>query len=73
MLLKNDRIYVRSGSFSELIPVFALFKAFGMECDQEVFQSAHSTSSTTAKMEEFLVSSLEDCHKRNIFTTQDAI
>lgn len=30
MLVKNDRIYVRSGSFSELIPVFVLFKAFGM-------------------------------------------
>lgn len=30
MLVKNDRIYVRSGSFSELIPVFILFKAFGM-------------------------------------------
>lgn len=34
MLVKNDRIYVRSGSFSELIPVFVLFKAFGMEADQ---------------------------------------
>jgi DNA-directed RNA polymerase beta subunit len=69
MLVKNDRIYVRSGSFSELIPVFVLFKAFGMEYDQEVFQSAHCTE----KMEEFLVSSLEDCHKRNIFTSEDAI
>ncbi len=54
MLVKNDRIYVRSGSFTELIPVFIMYKAFGMECDQEVFQSANSTEKT----EEFLVFSL---------------
>lgn len=38
MQVKNARLYIKSGSFSELIPVFILFKAFGMECDQEVFQ-----------------------------------
>lgn len=38
MLVKNGRAYVRSGSFAELIPAFVLFKAFGMDCDQEVFQ-----------------------------------
>lgn len=69
MMVKNDRIYVRSGSFSELIPVFILFKAFGMESDQEVFQSAHCNE----KMEEYLVSSLEDCYKRNIYTSENAV
>ncbi len=34
LLLKNGRIYLKSGSFSELIPIFVLFKAFGMENDQ---------------------------------------
>lgn len=43
MLLKNGRIYVKLGSFTELIPVFVFFKAFGMEADQEVFQSVSCT------------------------------
>lgn len=34
MLLKNGKIYVKLGSFTELIPVFVFFKAFGMESDQ---------------------------------------
>ena len=38
MLVKNGKMYVRSGSFAELIPVFVLCKAFGMDCDQEIFQ-----------------------------------
>lgn len=38
MLVKNGKLYIRSGSFAELIPVFILFKAFGMDCDQEIFQ-----------------------------------
>ena len=69
MLVKKGRIYVRSGSFSELIPVFVLFKAFGMECDQEVFQNVHCTE----EMEEYLVLSLEDCYKRRIFSQNQAI
>lgn len=37
--MKNGKIYVKLGSFTEIIPVFVFFKAFGMECDQEVFQA----------------------------------
>ena len=69
MLLKNGKIYVKLGSFTELIPVFVFFKAFGMDSDQEVFQSVHCTS----EMEEYLVLSLEDCYKRNIFTSEQAV
>lgn len=69
MLFKNGKIYIKLGSFTELIPVFVFFKAFGMESDQEVFQSV----SCTSEMEEFLVLSLEDCYKRNIFTSEQAV
>jgi DNA-directed RNA polymerase III subunit RPC2 len=67
--VKNGRMYVRCGSFSELIPVFVLFKAFGMECDQEVFQLVNCTQ----QLEEYLVLSLEDCHRHSVYTTDDAI
>lgn len=69
MLVKNGRIYIRSGSFAELIPVFVLFKAFGMECDQEVFQLVNCND----QLEEYLVLSLEDCHQRNVYTAEEAV
>jgi DNA-directed RNA polymerase beta subunit len=46
MLFKNGRIYVKLGSFTELIPVFVFLKAFGMECDQEVFKCVSCTPDT---------------------------
>ncbi len=30
MLIKNGKIYVKAGSFQEIIPIFILFKAFGI-------------------------------------------
>lgn len=69
MLVKNGRVYIRSGSFAELIPVFVLFKAFGMDCDQEVFQLVNCND----QLEEYLVLSLEDCHQRNVYTSAEAV
>lgn len=46
-----------------------MFKAFGMDCDQEIFQLVN----TNDQLEEYLVLSLEDCHQRNVFTTEEAI
>ena len=65
MLVKNGKVYVRSGSFAELIPVFVMFKAFGMDCDQEIFQLVNCND----QLEEYLVLSLEDCHQKNVFTS----
>lgn len=69
MQVKNNRMYVRSGSFAELIPVFVLFKAFGMEADQEVFQLVNCNN----QLEEYLVLSLQDCYERNVSTAEEAI
>lgn len=33
ILIKNSRIYFKSNSFTELIPIFIIFKAFGVEND----------------------------------------
>lgn len=66
MQVKNNRMYVRSGSFAELIPVFVLFKAFGMEADQEVFQLVNCNN----QLEEYLVLSLQDCYERNVSTAE---
>ncbi len=70
MLIKNNRIYVKSGSFKELIPVFVLFKALGIECEQEVFQLIDCGDS---EMLQLLVLSLEDAHTRRVFTPSDAL
>jgi hypothetical protein len=40
-----------------------------MDCDQEIFQLVN----TNDQLEEYLVLSLEDCHQRNVFTTDEAI
>ncbi len=34
---KNGKLFVKSNSFKILIPVFILFKAFGVEQEQEIF------------------------------------
>jgi DNA-directed RNA polymerase III subunit RPC2 len=70
LLIKNGKIYVNSGSFQEHIPVFVLFKALGIECEQEVFQLIDCTDN---EMLQLLVLSLEDAHARKVFTPQDAL
>lgn len=40
-----------------------------MECDQEVFQLVNCTD----QLEEYLVLSLEDCHQRGVFTSEQAV
>lgn len=36
VLLKNGKIYVKSNSFTEIIPVVVIFKAMGFVQDQEI-------------------------------------
>ena len=36
--MKNGKLYVKSNSFTELMPVVVLFKAMGCEQDQEILQ-----------------------------------
>ncbi len=33
VILKNGKLYVKSNSFTEIIPIFIVFKAMGIECE----------------------------------------
>lgn len=38
IFLKNNVIYLKSSSFKELIPLFLIFKAMGIESDKEIVE-----------------------------------
>lgn len=38
LIIKNHKIYVKVSSFSKPIPILILFKAYGVESEQEIFQ-----------------------------------
>jgi DNA-directed RNA polymerase III subunit RPC2 len=56
LILKHGKIYFKSSSFAKLVPVFVLFKALGVETEQEVFGLVGADPATT----EALVLSLEE-------------
>jgi len=37
LIIKNHKIYVKVSSFSKPIPLLILFKAYGVESEQEIF------------------------------------
>lgn len=38
IIIKNNRIYLKSSSFKELIPIFIIFKAMGLETDKKLVE-----------------------------------
>ena len=69
VVTKGKKLYLKHNSFSEDIPVIAVFKAMGMASDQEVVQMVGSDESTLA----VLAPSLEECAGLNVFSPLQAL
>ncbi len=61
---KNGKVYCKSNSFTELIPVFVMFKAMGVESESQIFQLVGNE----VEFSEWLALSLEDSCKLSIRT-----
>lgn len=62
ILMKKNKIYLKSNSFTELIPIFVIFKSFDMQSDLDVFQLVGNEPF----MLEALSMSLQDCVQHNV-------
>ena len=63
---KNSKFFLKQNAFSEDIPIAIVFKAMGMECDQEIAQMV----GTDMKYLDKLALSLQECSQLNILTQQ---
>lgn len=61
---KNHRFYLQQNAFSEDIPIVVVFKAMGMEADQEIAQMV----GTDSKYLDKLALSLQEGSERKILT-----
>jgi len=57
VLLKRNRLYMQHNCFSEIVPVGIIFKAMGVESDQEIVQLIGSRYSA------MLAASMEECYR----------
>lgn len=69
LVYKNGKFYLVCSSFSKPIPIFILFKAYGIQSEQEIFQMITSDE----HMINQLALSLEDVEEFEVYTQQQAI
>ncbi|KAK7813744.1 hypothetical protein U0070_001450, partial [Myodes glareolus] len=69
MAVKQGRIYLRHNTLSEDIPIVIIFKAMGVESDQEIVQMIGTEEHVMAAFGP----SLEECQKTQIFTQMQAL
>ena len=69
LIVKGGKIYLKSNSFTELIPIVAIFKAMGYIQDQEIVQMV----GTEKRILEDIFLSFQDAVKHRIHTQEDAL
>uniref|UniRef100_A0A2K6EY13 DNA-directed RNA polymerase subunit beta n=1 Tax=Propithecus coquereli TaxID=379532 RepID=A0A2K6EY13_PROCO len=69
MAVKQGRFYLRHNTLSEDIPIVIIFKAMGVESDQEIVQMIGTEEHVMAAFGP----SLEECQKAQIFTQMQAL
>ncbi|XP_048688146.1 DNA-directed RNA polymerase III subunit RPC2 isoform X3 [Caretta caretta] len=69
MIVKQGRFYLRHNTLSEDIPIAIIFKAMGVESDQEIVQMIGTEEHVMAAF----APSLEECQKAQIFTQMQAL
>ncbi|XP_037702697.1 DNA-directed RNA polymerase III subunit RPC2 [Choloepus didactylus] len=69
MAVKQGRFYLRHNTLSEDIPIVIIFKAMGVESDQEIVQMIGTEEHVMAAFGP----SLEECQKAHIFTQMQAL
>uniref|UniRef100_A0A8B9TWI3 DNA-directed RNA polymerase n=1 Tax=Anas platyrhynchos TaxID=8839 RepID=A0A8B9TWI3_ANAPL len=69
LVVKQGRFYLRHNTLSEDIPIAIIFKAMGVESDQEIVQMIGTEEHVMAAF----APSLEECQKAQIFTQMQAL
>ena len=69
VITKGTKLYLRHNSFSEDIPVIAVFKAMGVTSDQEIIQMVGSNEDRIA----ILAPSIEECSERKLHSQLQAL
>ncbi|XP_074641286.1 DNA-directed RNA polymerase III subunit RPC2-like [Tubulanus polymorphus] len=69
LIVKKEKYYLKHNSFSEDIPVVVVFKAMGVQSDQEIVQMIGSEEQVLAS----IAPCLEECHKAQVFSQTQAL
>ncbi|XP_065174728.1 DNA-directed RNA polymerase III subunit RPC2-like isoform X2 [Sycon ciliatum] len=69
LITKHQRLYIKHNTFTDDIPVVIVFKAMGMESDQEIVQMIGTEEDLMAGF----APSLEEAATKQIFTSQQAL
>ena len=69
LIMKANKFYLKHNSFSQPLPIAAVFKAMGVESDVEFVKMVGWDD----RFAEQLVSSIEECRTQGIFTQQQAL
>jgi len=67
IIMKQGRMYLHHNTFTEDLPVAVVLRAMGIQSDQAIVQLVGSN------YQELLAPSLEECHKLEIFTDNQAL
>ncbi|KAF0305075.1 DNA-directed RNA polymerase III subunit RPC2 [Amphibalanus amphitrite] len=69
LIFKRGKYYLKHNTFKDVIPVSIVFKAMGIESDQEIVQMVGTESSIMTS----LASTMEECHRAQVFTQMQAL
>jgi len=69
IIIKGTRCYVKQNALSEDIPIAIIFKAMGIESDQEIVQMIGTEDEILSAM----APCLEECHKAQVFSQNQAL
>lgn len=69
IVTKQNKFCLKHNAMSEDVPVVVIFKAMGMECEQEIVQMVGCEEEVISTF----APSLEECHKLNIYTQLQAL
>lgn len=79
VVLKNHKVYLKSSSFKELIPISIIFKAMGVESDKTLisyldpFLNEKEAEKNFPRLESVLSLTMESLVKYSILTQEDAL
>nr|CAD7589432.1 unnamed protein product [Timema genevievae] len=69
LIVKNGKYYLKHNTLQDDVPIAIIFKAMGVESDQEIVQMI----GTEDKVLQRFAPSLEECHKASIVTQMQAL
>lgn len=67
--MKKNKFYMKHNSFTEDMPIVVIFKAMGIQCDQEILQMIGSEEMMASAM----IPCFEECHQHQVFTQLQVI